>query len=61
MDLLIVPFSRRSKLLTVSPRSLVKLAMSASAGRLAGLYATKQGFAPVIVSVHPVPTLAAGY
>ena len=52
-------------LLAVSPRSLVKSAMAALAGRVDGLLsvgnATKQGLAPVIVKVQLVPSKAFGW
>jgi hypothetical protein len=62
---LIEPRSTRIRLLTVSPRSLVKFAMAESAGRVDGSlsdgYATKHGLAPVIVNVQLVPSYAFGW
>ena len=57
----IVPRSTRTMLLTVSPRSFVKFAMSASTGGLLGSYGTRQGLAPVVVNVQAVPSFAFGW
>ena len=61
MPRFIVPRSTRTMLLTVSPRSFVKLAMSAGAGGAARLYGSKQRVAPVFVNVQVAVSRVAGW
>src|SRR6267143_498539 len=61
MPRFIVPRSTRTMLFTVSPRSLVKSAISASTGGVLGSYGTRQGFAPVVVNVQSVPCFDFGW
>ena len=57
----IVPRSTRTMLLTVSPRSFVKLAMSAGAGGDARLYGSKHRVAPVFVNAQVAGSRVAGW